>query len=181
MLVEPGGPCELDDSLQPARPVVRQLEAAEPRARLERDLRVADALRELERPLPPPRGFLESRSRRADVRKVRIRARELATRRYRLEQHDRLARCLLGFAYAAGAPEDPGEPAQRVGLLAPLTEASVVLDDGLDRLDRSVVLVGQVTRLGAPLEQRCPFGRREGVAVAERPRVLRRRLAVGAE
>jgi hypothetical protein len=118
---------------------------------------------------------------RVGIGEVRVRHGELAPGLQALEEGDRLAGDLRRLRRAAGTPEDLREPAKIVALLEHLPELPAAIERRLDRLDRLVVLVRDVARPGAPLEQLRAVGRREHVAEAERPRVLCCRLAVRAQ
>src|SRR5262249_11486164 len=69
---------------------------------------------------------------------------ELATRRQRLEQRDRLSRGLRRVRRPTGAPEDVRQPGKRLALLQSLSERAPELDRLLNRLDRVVEVVGEV-------------------------------------
>jgi hypothetical protein len=181
LLGEPGSSCELEAVLELVLPPLPELAGTDRGERMDGDLGVVEALRQLQRPAGPAHRLLRPRRGRTGRGEVRVGHGELASRRERLKEHDRLAGRLLGFRGAAGAPEDLRAPAERVALLQPLTELPSALERVLDRRDRRVVLVGQVARVGAALQQLRALGARQPIAEPEGPRVLRRRLAVGAE
>ena len=81
----------------------------------------------------------------------------------------------------AGAPQDVGEHAKSVPLAEPVAQLPVALDGALHRPDGLIRLVGQVALVRATLQQLGPLIRRQDVAEPQRPAVLRRRFAVGAE
>ena len=74
------------------------------------DIRVAERLRQLERPARRPPGGVVVAGSREDEREARVRECELTPRRQLLEKVDGFARSSSSFLTSTGAPEDVPEP-----------------------------------------------------------------------
>src|SRR5205085_6923428 len=148
---------------------LERLRDVEDRERLDRDDLVADPLCELERTSRPLARLAAAVGATAAVRERRVRQCELAARRQRLEQVDRLARAARRLRRSSRAPEEVRKPGEHVALPQPVVFGAMDLERVLERGDAFVVMVGDVARLGLPLEQLRALGRRPTPGEANGP------------
>jgi hypothetical protein len=128
--------------------------------RVERDLGVAEPFGELEGAVTGADRLVGEAVIHAACGNVGVGHRELASRRETLEQHGRLAGSPKGFLVPARADQDVGEPGERHTFFETLSELTAARERLLDRLDRSVVPVGDIALSRAALEQLGPFVQR---------------------
>jgi hypothetical protein len=112
---------------------------------------------QLEPALSPGTGLVQPRPVTAELGEVAVRHGELPSRWQPFEQRHGSPAGLLGFRHPAGAPEDLGEPAQRIAFLSTVTDLAVPLQRVLSRLDRLEALIGEIALARPPLEQLGPF------------------------
>jgi hypothetical protein len=177
LVAEPRAPSALEALLE-----LRVVQArAEHGKRMDSDLLLAEALRELVRALAPVDRLVRPHGARAVPREVGVGPRELAARRQGREQLDGIPGAALRLHGSSGTPQEVGEPAQRFAFLELVAEGTAMLERLLERRDPLVVLIGQVAAAGLPLEQLGELPSRKPLAETQGAGVLRSCLAVGAE
>ena len=149
--------------------------------RKERELSVAEALRQHEPARAPREPLVRPRRRGGEEAEVGIRRPELAARRQGLEQSPRVPAGTIRFGDAAGTPEELREPAKRIAFTELVAHLATAFDGFFESCDALVVLVGDQALAGAPLEEVGAFRGGQAIAEAQRAGVLGCGLAVSAQ
>src|SRR5919108_169281 len=175
-------PGERQRHLEAARPAAGLYVAgADRRQRADLDLALSELLGERERLPCPGNGRLVLELELVAVGKRRVRPGQLRARRELLENFHGLQCEVIRFFEPRGVVRGDGRPAEEISFLQPVSELAVALQRFPGRGESVLAAQRDRALVRAALEERGDLLGGKPVREAEGPRVLLRRLAVGAE